>query len=118
MNTSNRVYSMTFAKIYFLYLAKIEKKGRSKVELDEIIYWLTGYNKESLAILLNEGWDVQTFIKSSPSLNSRRKLIKGVVCGVRVEEVEEPLMREVRYLDKLVDELASGKSMGKILRSE
>ena len=112
----NRVYKMSFAKVYPLYVLKAEKKGRTKSEVDEIIRWLTGYSQEQLEGLINNQTDYETFFKEAPLLNPSRALIKGVVCGIRVEDIQEPLMREIRYLDKLIDELAKGKSMDKILR--
>jgi hypothetical protein len=114
--TTQRIYKMSFANIYPLYVAKAEKKGRTKSEVDEIIRWLTGYSQKTLEDQLKKGTDFETFIAQAPGLNPARALIKGVVCGVRVEEIEEPTMREIRYLDKLIDELAKGKSMEKILR--
>ena len=107
---------MSFAKIYPLYIAKAERKGRTKAEVDEIVRWLTGYDQSGLEARLEEETDFETFIAQSPRLNPLRKKIKGVVCGVRVEEVEEDTMREIRYLDKLIDELAKGKPMAKILK--
>lgn len=115
--TKHRIYAMNFAKVYPLYVAKAEKKDRTKAEVDKIIRWLTGYSPQKLNAQIKKGVDVETFFAEAPALNPARKLIKGVVCGVRVEEVEEPLMREVRYLDKLIDELARGKAMEKILRA-
>ena len=115
MNTQ-RIYKMSFANVYPLYIAKAEKKGRTKSEVDEIISWLTGYSQEGLEAQLENGTDFETFIAQAPKLNPARALIKGVVCGVRVEEIEELTMQEIRYLDKLIDELAKGKSMEKILR--
>lgn len=114
---SHRIYSMAFAKVYPLYVAKAEKKGRSKSEVDTIMRWLTGYDQKGLEAHLARGTDFETFFAEAPRLNPARELIKGVVCGVRVENIEEPTMREIRYLDKLVDELAKGKAMDKILRS-
>ncbi|REG06997.1 DUF2200 domain-containing protein [Pelolinea submarina] len=114
--TAQRIYKMSFANIYPLYIAKAEKKGRTKSEVDEIIRWLTGYSQKALEDQLEKGTDFETFIAQAPGLNPARALIKGVVCGVRVEEIEEPTMQEIRYLDKLIDELAKGKSMEKILR--
>ena len=111
-----RVYSMSFAGVYPHYVAKAEKKGRTAAEVDAIIEWLTGYDAAGLAAVLESKIDFETFFADAPALNPDRTLIKGVVCGVRVEEVEDPLMREVRYLDKLIDELARGKAMDKILR--
>lgn len=112
----HRIYTMSFASIYPHYIAKAEKKGRTKAEVDEIIRWLTGYSQEALGAVLERGTDFETFFAEAPGLNPARILITGVVCGVRVEEVEEPTMREIRYLDKLIDELAKGKAMEKILR--
>jgi hypothetical protein len=110
------IYTMSVARVYPLYVAKAEKKGRTKEEVDEIIFWLTGYSQEELEMLLEKETDFETFFKDAPKLNTSRLLIKGVVCGVRVEEIEEPIMKEIRYLDKLIDELAKGKKMEKILR--
>lgn len=110
------IYAMSFAKVYPHYVTKAEKKGRTKAEVDEIVFWLTGYGPDDLARILEDGTDFDTFFANAPGLNPSRDLIKGVVCGVRVEEIEEPLMREIRYLDKLIDELAKGKKMDKILR--
>jgi hypothetical protein len=112
----HRIYSMSFAKVYPLLVAKAEKKGRSKSEVDEIIRWLTGYGPKELGAHLKKQTDFETFIAEAPRLNPSRALIKGVVCGVRVEDIKEPTMQEIRYLDKLVDELAKGKAMEKILR--
>lgn len=108
---------MSFASVYPLYVAKAEKKGRSKKEVDQVITWLTGYTPAALATQIKKQVDFETFFKKAPKLNSKRKLITGVVCGVRVEEITEKTMREIRYLDKLVDELAKGKAMEKILRA-
>jgi hypothetical protein len=110
------IYTMSFAKVYPLYIAKAEKKGRTKAEVDEIIRWLTGYSQKELAAQLKKQTDIETFLAEAPQLNPSRALIKGVVCGVRVEDINEPTMREIRYLDKLIDELAKGKTMEKILR--
>ncbi len=112
-----RIYSISFASVYPHYIAKAEKKGRTKAEVDEIIFWLTGYGPADLAAILSDKTDIETFIAKAPRPNPSRSLIKGVICGVRVEEIEEPVMREIRYLDKLVDELARGKKMEKILRA-
>lgn len=112
----NRIYRINFASVYPLYIEKIEKKGRTKEELDEVIRWLTGYSKEEMSAILTEGVTLQDFFVSAPRLNPSRKLITGVICGIRVEEIEEPLMQDIRYMDKLVDELARGKTMEKILR--
>ena len=112
----HKIYTMSFAKVYPHYIAKAEKKGRTKAEVDEIVRWLTGYSQEALEEILANGTDFETFFAEAPQLNPSRRLIKGVICGVRVEEIEEPTMQEIRYLDKLVDELAKGKAMEKILR--
>lgn len=108
---------MSFARVYPEYVAKAERKGRTKDEVDEIILWLTGYSQKELETQLEQQTDVETFLAEAPELNPSRALIKGVVCGVRVEDIAEPTMREIRYLDKLIDELARGKAMAKILRS-
>ena len=112
------IYSMSFARVYPLYVAKAVKKGRTKAEVDEVIRWLTGYGQKALAAHLEKQTDVETFLAEAPELNPSRTLIKGVVCGVRVEDIKEPTMREIRYLDKLIDELAKGKAMEKILRKQ
>ena len=114
--TKHRIYTMSFASVYPLYVAKAEKKGRTKAEVDEVIRWLTGYSQKDIDAHIKKNTDFETFFASAKKINPARALITGVVCGVRVEEVEEPLMREIRYLDKLVDELAKGKAMEKILR--
>jgi hypothetical protein len=114
----HRIYTMVFAKVYAALVAKAERKGRSKAEIDLVIGWLTGYTAKALEKQLKNEIDVETFFAKAPKPNPSRTLIKGVVCGVRVEEIEEPIMREIRYLDKLVDELAKGKPMDKILRKE
>jgi hypothetical protein len=108
---------MSFSRVYPAYVAKAEKKGRTKAEVDEIIRWLTGYDQDGLAAQLEKQTDFETFLADAPNLNPSRALIKGTVCGVRVEDIEEPTMREIRYLDKLVDELAKGRPMEKILRA-
>ena len=113
----DRIYKISFASVYPHYVAKAEKKGRTKAEVDEIIRWLTGYSQAGLETVLEERTDFESFFGDAPAMNLSRTLIKGVICGVRVEEVEEPLMREIRYLDKLIDELAKGKAMEKILRA-
>lgn len=110
------IFSMSFASVYPHYVAKAERKGRSQTEVDEVICWLTGYSHGELARQIRTGVDFETFFAEAPRLTPRRKLIVGVVCGVRVEDVPDPLMRKIRYLDKLVDELAKGKAMEKILR--
>lgn len=112
----HRIYTMSFASVYPHYVAKAEKKGRTKAEVDEIIRWLTGYTQKELVAQLKKETDFETFLAEAPNLNPSRNLITGVVCGVRVEEIEEPTMREIRYMDKLIDELAKGKAMEKILR--
>jgi hypothetical protein len=114
----HRIYTMSFARVYPEYVAKAERKGRTKAEVDTIICWLTGYSQEELEAQLEKQTDIETFIAQAPQLNPARALIKGVVCGVRVEDIEEPTMREIRYLDKLIDELAKGKAMEKILRKQ
>ena len=113
---THRIYRISVASVYPHYIAKAEKKGRSKAEVDEIIRWLTGHSQESLDAELAARTDFETFFGRAPRLNPARELITGVVCGIRVENIEEPLMRELRYLDKLIDELAKGKKMEKILR--
>ena len=113
---THKIYKMNFSKVYTLYISKAEKKGRMKAEVDEIICWLTGYSRKELDTQLNRQIDLETFFEEAPKLNPSRDLIKGTVCGVRVEDVEEPLMQNIRYLDKLIDELAKGKTMDKILR--
>ncbi len=116
--TKHRIYTTRFAGVYPLYIAKAEKKGRTKAEVDEIIRWLTGYSQAELEAQLDKGTDFETFIGEAPRLNPARSSIKGVVCGVRVEDITEPTMQEIRYLDKLIDELAKGKAMEKILRKD
>lgn len=113
----HRIFTTSFASVYPHYVNKAERKGRSKEEVNQIIFWLTGYDAAGLAAALESGADFATFFAKAPAMNPARELVKGVVCGVRVEEVEHPLMREIRYLDKLVDELARGKAMEKILRT-
>ena len=115
--TKHRIYTTSVASVYPHYVAKAEKKGRTKSEVDEIIRWLTGYTQEALETLLGNRTDFETFFAKAPRMNPSRALIKGVVCGVRIEEIEEPTMREIRYMDKLIDELAKGKAMEKILRT-
>jgi hypothetical protein len=117
MVEKHRIFMTSFASVYPHYVAKAEKKGRAKSEVDAIICWLTGYRQRELESHLKKQTDFETFFKEAPELNPSRTLIKGVVCGIRVEDIEDPLMREIRYLDKLVDELAKGKAMEKILRS-
>ena len=118
-NKSNtRVFAMKFANIYPLYVEKAERKNRTKKEVDQIICWLTGYNQTGLQQQVKQGNDLETFFAQAPAMNPNTALIKGVICGVRVEEIEDPLMQKIRYLDKLIDELAKGKAMEKILRQE
>lgn len=112
----HRIYTTSFASVYPLYVAKAEKKGRTKAEVDQVISWLTGYGQKELEEQLEKQVDFETFFAKAPKLNPSRNLIKGVICGVRVEDIQEPIMREIRYLDKLIDELARGKAMDKILR--
>ncbi len=117
MKRSNeRVYAITISSVYPLYLQKVERKGRSKAELDELIRWLTGHTQQSLEQALSENLSFSDFFNRAPKLNLARSLITGVICGMRVEDIEEPMMRNIRYLDKIVDELAKGKAMEKILR--
>ena len=115
--TKHRICSASVASVYPFYIAKAEKKGRTKAEVDEIIRWLTGHSQETLDEQLAKGTNFEDFFDNAPRMNPSRSLITGTVCGVRVENVEEPTMREIRYLDKLVDELAKGRPMGKILRA-
>lgn len=114
--STHRVYKMSFASVYPLYITKAENKGRTKEEVDEIIEWLTGYDHNALKTVIDQEISFEVFFNQAPKLNPSRSLIKGVICGVRLEEIEDDLMREIRYLDKLIDELAKGKSMDKILR--
>ncbi|EAC3821172.1 DUF2200 domain-containing protein [Listeria monocytogenes] len=111
-----RIYTMSFASVYPLYIQKAEKKDRTKEEVDEIIFWLTGYDQDSLQQAIDQAIDFETFFAEAPKMNPNASLITGVVCGYRVEEIEDKLMQQIRYLDKLVDELAKGKKMEKILR--
>lgn len=115
--SKHRIFTTSVASVYPFYVAKAEKKGRTKKEVDQIISWLTGYSQKELEKVLHTETDFETFFAEAPRLNPSRTLIKGIVCGVRVEDIEEPTMREIRYLDKLIDELARGKVMEKILRS-
>lgn len=117
MPTKHRIFTTPVVNVYPYYIAKAEKKGRTKAEVDTIICWLTGYSQRQLEGQLKKEKDFETFFKEAPKPNPSRALIKGVICGVRIEEIEEPTMREIRYLDKLVDELAKGKAMEKILRA-
>lgn len=117
MDRSARIYKLTMAGVYPMYIQKIEKKGRTKEELDEIIFWLTGYDKKSLQNQIDKKVDFETFFNEAPQLNPNASKITGLICGYRVEEIEDKLVQKVRYLDKLVDELAKGKAMEKILRN-
>ena len=114
--TKHKIYTMSFASVYPHYINKAEKKGRTKSEVDEIIRWLTGYSQEELETQIEKQTDFETFFSEAAQLNPSRVLIKGVICGIRVEDIAEPTMQEIRYLDKLIDELAKGKAMEKILR--
>ncbi|MBX3733672.1 MAG: DUF2200 domain-containing protein [Verrucomicrobiae bacterium] len=117
MTTKHRIFTTSFASVYPHYVAKAERKGRTKEEVDSILRWLTGYSQKELEVQLKKQTDFETFFKEAPKLNPSRFLINGVVCGVRVEAVQDPAMREIRQLDKLVDELAKGRAMDKILRA-
>ena len=112
----HRIFTTSVASVYPHYLTKAEKKGRTKAEVDEIIRWLTGYSQAEFEQRLHDKTDFETFFADAPGLNPARALVKGVICGVRIEDIDEPTMREIRYLDKLIDELAKGKAMEKILR--
>ena len=114
----HKIFSMAFSKVYPMYIEKAEKKGRTKDEVDTVICWLTGYKIKGLNQQIEKNIDFETFFKEAPHINPNVQLIKGVVCGVRVEDVEDKLMQKIRYLDKLVDELAKGKSMSKVLREK
>lgn len=116
--SKHRIYTTSFASVYPAYILKAEKKGRSKQEVDEIICWLTGYTQKSFETQLRNETDFETFFAKAPKLNPARSMIKGIICGVRIEDIVDPTMREIRYLDKLIDELARGKTMSKILREE
>jgi hypothetical protein len=115
--TGNGIFELSFGKLYPLYVTKVERKGRTREELDRVIEWLTGYDERGLERARSEGIDLATFFAETPAFNPKAALITGVICGVRVEEIEHPLMQKIRYLDKLVDELARGKKMTSILRS-
>lgn len=112
----SKIFKMSFASIYPMYVKKVEKKDRTKDELDQVIYWLTGYDEVGLQKQIDDGVDMETFFAEVPQLNENVSLIKGVICGYRVEDIEDPLMQKIRYMDKLVDELAKGRKMEKILR--
>jgi hypothetical protein len=118
MTPKHRIFAMKFADVYPLYIQKAERKSRTKEEVDHIICWLTGYDQAGLQQQIRQGNDFETFFAQAPAINPNSSLIKGVVCGVRVEEIEDPLMQEIRYLDKLIDELAKGKMMERILRQQ
>ncbi len=111
-----RIYTMTFASVYPLYIKKVEKKGRTKAEVDQVITWLTGYSESELRDQINKQSTFEQFFAQAPKMNPNRSLITGLICGIRLEDIQEPLMKEIRYLDKLIDELARGKVMEKILR--
>ncbi len=113
---NNKVFAMKFSKVYPLLVQKAERKNRTKQEVDEIIYWLTGYDENGLILQLQNNVDYETFFNQAPFFNPKSSLIKGTICGIKVESIENPLMQKIRYLDKLIDELAKGKAMGKILR--
>ena len=117
MRPNHQVFAMKFADVYPLYIQKAERKHRTKEEVDQIVRWLTGYTQAGLQKQIKQGNDFESFFAQAPAMNPNRSLITGVVCGVRVEEIEDPLMQKIRYLDKLIDELAKGKAMEKILRS-
>ena len=112
----HRIYTISFASVYPHYVAKAIRKGRTKLEVDEIVCWLTGYSQDELELCIRDERNFETFFANAPRMNPLRSLIKGTICGVRVEEIKEPVMREIRYLDKLIDELAKGKDMDSILR--
>jgi hypothetical protein len=114
----HRIFTTTFASVYLLYVQKAERKNRTKEDIDQIICWLTGYSQEGLQLQIEQENDFETFFAQAPAMHPKRSLITGVVCGIRVEEIEDPLMQNIRYLDKLIDELAKGKAMGKILRQQ
>ena len=113
----HKIYTMAFAKVYPLYVKKVERKNRTKDEVDEVIRWLTGYDQAGLQRQIDQGADFRTFFAEAPAIHPNAALIQGVICGVRVEEIEDPLMQKIRYMDKLVDELAKGRKMEKILRA-
>lgn len=116
--TLKRIRAMTFASVYPLYVAKVERKNRTKAEVDEVIHWMTGYTQKGIETQIKKQSTFEAFFAKAPKLNPLRKLITGVICGVRIEEIKDPLMREIRYLDKLVDEIAKGRAMDKILRKK
>lgn len=114
--SKHRIYTTPFASVYPLYIAKAERKGRTKAEVDQIIHWLTGYSDAELNFILENKTDFETLFAKAPAMNPARLAIKGTICGVRIEDIKEPVMKEIRYLDKLIDELAKGKAMEKILK--
>lgn len=116
MKTSNRVFALRFSSIYPLYVQKAERKNRTKAEVDQVICWLTGYDRAGLQRQIKQENDLETFFRESPGIHPNSAMIKGVVCGVRIEDIEDPLMKKIRLMDKLIDELAKGKAMEKILR--
>ncbi len=116
--TQPRIYTMSFASVYRLYITKVERKGRTKAEVDTVICWLTGYSQKGLESQIEKQTTFEVFFAKAPKLNPLRTLVTGVICGVRIEDIQEPLMREIRYMDKLIDELAKGKTMEKILRKK
>jgi len=116
MKNNERVYKMKFSSVYPLYVQKAERKGRTKAEVDTVIQWLTGYDEQGLQSQINKGTDFETFFAEAPQINPNASKITGVICGIRVEEIEDPLMQKIRWLDKMVDELAKGKLMEKVLR--
>ncbi len=118
MRQKEKVYAIIFASVYPMYIQKAERKGRTKGEVDEVIFWLTGYDKKGLQGQLNKKSDLETFFKEAPKINPNASLIKGVICGYRIEDIKDKLMRNIRYLDKLIDELAQGRKMDKILRKK
>ncbi len=117
MNSNTRIFKMAFASVYPLYIKKVEKKGRTKEEVDTVICWLTGYSKKELQQQIDKKNDFETFFAKAPQLNPNAPKITGVICGYRIEDIEDPLMQKIRYMDKLVDEIAKGRKMEKILRS-
>ncbi|MGW7945521.1 DUF2200 domain-containing protein [Staphylococcus xylosus] len=116
--TKPKIYTMSFASIYPHLIKKVEKKGRTKEEADEVILWMTGYSQTQINQLIKDGTDYETFISQAPKLNPNRTKITGVICGIRIEEMEDSIMKEIRYLDKMIDELAKGKSLNKIFRND
>ena len=117
MKKSDRVFRISFSSVYPLYIQKVEKKGRTRDEVDQVICWLTGYDGRTLADQIDRKTDLETFFREAPAINPNASKISGVICGVRIAEIEDPLMRKIRYMDKLVDELAKGRPMEKILRT-